>query len=268
MDKTSAASYTIVIPSRYASSRFPGKPLHPLNGQPMILHTVARARESAARDIVVATDDQRIAEVCHAAGVDVQMTDAAHPSGTDRIAEVARLRGWNHKRLIIGLQGDEPATPADHLDLLASNLDRFPQADMATLCMPITRLTDFNSVHRVKVVRDVQGMALYFSRAAIPARRDPQNSPDSAASQFPESFLHIGLYAYRCGYLLDYQGLASCALEQEEQLEQLRVLYHGGKIHVGEVEASDARGVDHPEDVPVLEGLLSRDYCAPAPGGS
>jgi len=253
-----AEPYTIVIPSRFGSSRFPGKPLHPLNGLPMILHTVARARESQAVEIVVATDDQRIASVCREADVDVQMTDAAHPSGTDRIAEVARVRGWAGERLIIGLQGDEPATPADHLDLLASNLARLPEADMATLCMPITQLADLNSKHRVKVVFDYQGMALYFSRASIPARRDQISAQNCTADLLPEAFMHIGLYAYRCAYLLDYHALQVCALEQEEQLEQLRVLYHGGRIHVGKVDASEARGVDHPDDVPVLEALLSR----------
>ena len=249
--------YTIVIPARFGSSRFPGKPLHLLNGQPMILHTVARARESAATDIVVATDDHRIEAVCQAAGVDVQMTDAAHPSGTDRIAEVASIRGWSVERMIIGLQGDEPATPAHHLDLLALNLNNVPEADMATLCMPITQVADFNSVHRVKVVRDHQGMALYFSRAPIPARRDSVTAVSATQNEFPEAFLHIGLYAYRCGYLLNYPTLQACVIEHEEQLEQFRVLYNGGKIHVGAVEASGARGVDHPEDVPVLEALLS-----------
>jgi len=122
-------SYTIVIPSRFSSSRFPGKPLHPLNGVPMILHTVERAKESTADEIIVATDDERIAEVCHAADVDVQMTDSAHPSGTDRIAEVATVRGWSEQKLIVGLQGDEPATPPNHLDLLAQNLSSADDAD-------------------------------------------------------------------------------------------------------------------------------------------
>ena len=159
--------------------------------------------------------------------------------------------------MIIGLQGDEPATPAHHLDFLALNLSNVLEADMATLCMPITQVADFNSVHRVKVVRDYQGMALYFSRAPIPARRDSTTAGSAVQNEFPEAFLHIGLYAYRCGYLMKYPTLQACVIEQEEQLEQLRVLYNGGRIHVGAVEASSARGVDHPEDVPVLEALLS-----------
>lgn len=266
--------YTIVIPARYASSRFPGKPLHLLNGKPMILHTVARARESAAEAVVVATDDERIRHVCAEAGVDVQMTDPGHPSGTDRIAEVARSRNWKQDRLIVGLQGDEPATPAHHLDLLAGNLERVVDADMATLCMPIQTVEDYRDANRVKVVRDSRDMALYFSRASIPVRRDlaavagstggldtgrPGNAEISA---FPDSFLHIGLYAYRCGYLLNYHALQACALEKEEQLEQLRVLYHGGKIHVGQVEPSRARGIDHPDDVAVLEPVLASQFNA------
>lgn len=251
--------YSIVIPSRYASSRFPGKPLHLLNGVPMILHTVARARESGAEEIVVATDNARIEKVCLEASVDVQMTRENHPSGTDRIAEVAGLRGWSEDRVIIGLQGDEPATPAHHLDLLAENLNSHASADMATLCMPIRHIDDYQNSRRVKVVRDIQGMALYFSRASIPARRDAILQSDS----FPESSLHIGLYAYRCAYLLHYPTLPPCMLENEEQLEQLRVLYNGGRIHVGMVEASDSRGVDHPDDVQALESVLAASFNYP-----
>jgi len=253
------SSYSIVIPSRYASSRFPGKPLHLLNGVPMILHTVARARESAADEIVVATDDERIRKVCLEASVDVQMTDENHPNGTDRIAEVAAKRRWPSDRVIVGLQGDEPATPAHHLDMLAENLKSHASADMATLCMPIRHVDDYQNTHRVKVVRDIHGMALYFSRASIPARRDAVQAGDP----FPESSLHIGLYAYRCAYLLHYPSLPPCVLEHEEQLEQLRVLYNGGRIHVGMVAASDSRGVDHPDDVQALESVLAKEFTKP-----
>jgi len=251
----SSTNYNIVIPSRYGSSRFPGKPLHPLNGVPMILHTVQRARSSSAAEIVVATDDERIEKVCRKASIDVQMTRVEHPSGTDRIAEVAKTRGWDEHTLVVGLQGDEPATPAHHLDLLAQNLAANRGADMATLCMPILQIEDYQNKHRVKVVRDKNGMALYFSRASIPVRRD-----EATDGSFPASALHIGLYAYRCSFLLQYPTLQHCLLEQEEQLEQLRVLYDGGKIHVGEVESSTARGVDHPDDVPVLEAVLREQF--------
>lgn len=250
--------YTIVIPARYASSRFPGKPLHLLNGVPMILHTAKRAAESNADSVVVATDDERIAAVCMDAGLDVEMTREDHPSGTDRIAEVAARRGWDAQRIVVGLQGDEPATSAEHLNLLANNLQSHDDADMATLCMQLHTLTDYQDPNRVKVVRDHRDMALYFSRASVPAQRDSllgNTAIDDGT--MPLSWLHIGLYAYRCGYLLRYQNLAPCALEQEENLEQLRVLYNGGRIHVGAVESSPSRGVDSPADVAILEAVLA-----------
>ena len=245
--------YNIVIPARYASSRFPGKPLFELRGKPMILHTVDRARESEASSIVVATDDERIAAVCEQADIEVHMTRADHPSGTDRIAEVAKSRGWASDITIVGLQGDEPATPANHLDFLAANLEKNADADMATLCMSITSEDDYQNPHRVKVVRDHRDMALYFSRAPIPWRRD-----STSTHGFPDAFLHLGLYAYRCEFLNAYSALGSCSIEDEEQLEQLRVLFHGGKIHVGLVPATIARGVDHPDDVPMVEAMLDK----------
>ncbi len=249
--------YTIVIPARYESSRFPGKPLHLLNGVPMLLHTAQRAAESEADSVVVATDDERIIAVCNEAGLDVEMTRKDHPSGTDRIAEVAARRGWDAGRIIVGLQGDEPATSADHLNALANNLQLHSDADMATLCMQLQSLVDYEDPNRVKVVRDHRDMALYFSRASLPAQRDSLlGNITIDDSTMPASWLHIGLYAYRCGYLLKYQNLEPCALEREENLEQLRVLYHGGRIHVGSVESSPSRGVDSPADVPILEAVL------------
>ena len=251
-----SSPYTIVIPARYASSRFPGKPLHLLNGIPMILHTAQRAAESSAGLVIVATDDQRIAELCLKADLDVEMTREDHPNGTDRIAEVARRRNWDAERIIVGLQGDEPATSAEHLDLLAANLQKHKDADMATLCMRIQSVTDYKDPNRVKVVRDSREMALYFSRASIPARRDALLSV-SSSNDMPEAWLHIGIYAYRNRFLVEYPALSPCALETEEQLEQLRVLYNGGRIHVGSVDSSPARGVDTPADVPMLEALLA-----------
>ena len=256
-ESTSALSYTIVIPARYASSRFPGKPLALLNGVPMILHTAQRAKESAANCVVVATDDERIALVCRDAGLDVEMTREDHPSGTDRIAEVAEHRGWEDERIIVGLQGDEPATSAEHLDLLASNLVAHDDADMATLCMQIHSVDDYLDPNRVKVIRDYRDMAMYFSRAAIPAHRSSLLGDAKLDEEaMPSAFLHVGLYAYRCRYLMTYKSLVPCEHEQVEQLEQLRVLHHGGRIHVGTVASSAARGVDSAADVPVLEALL------------
>lgn len=251
-----AQPYTIVIPARYASQRLPGKPLQLLNGVPMILHTARRAAESSAETVVVATDDERIASVCDNANLDVEMTRAEHPTGTDRIAEVATRRGWDANRIIVGLQGDEPATPAQHLDVLASNLQQHNDADMATLCMPIQSLDDYLDPNRVKVVRDHRDMAMYFSRAPIPAQRQRLLGNNTIPLEVPDAWLHIGLYAYRCDFLLKYPALGACGLESEEQLEQLRVLYRGGRIHCGGVEGSAVRGVDSPDDIPVLEEIL------------
>ena len=246
------AGYTIVIPARHGSSRFPGKPLHRLGGRPMVLHVLDRALESRARSVVVATDDERIGSVCRAAGADVEMTSPEHPSGTDRIAEVARRREWPAERVIVGLQGDEPATPPERLDALAANLVAHPEADMATFRAPIARREDWLDPMRVKVVTDAAGMALYFSRAPIPWRRDPTGRIDD----FPEAFAHVGLYAYRAGFLGRYASLEPSPLEREEQLEQLRVLHHGGRIHVGTLADSAVHGVDVPGDVPAAELAL------------
>lgn len=244
--------YAVVVPARFGSSRFPGKMLTPLlDGTAMVLHTWKRAVESRATEVVIATDDQRIADVCLAAGAEVEMTDARHPSGTDRIAEVATRRAWAEEKIIVGLQGDEPATPPAWLDLLANNLTRHAQADMATLAVPIDTSADYADPNRVKIVTDKHGMALYFSRAPIPWRRDKAQSDD-----FPPALLHLGLYAYRRGFLADYGAMPPAPIEEEEKLEQLRVLYEGGRIHVGTVKGR-TQGVDHPDDVAAAEQALT-----------
>lgn len=250
----SQADFKIVIPSRMSSTRFPGKPLHPLNGKPMLLHVIDRARESAASTIIVATDDERIQALCNEVKVQVEMTDPSHISGTDRIAEVAQRLAWSDDTIIVGLQGDEPGTSAQSLNALANNLNANSDADMATYCTPVSDIQEYNNVNRVKVVRDYRGMALYFSRASIPYRRD-----NDSRSEFPDAFIHVGLYAYRCHYLNRFSTLAPAYLEEQEQLEQLRVLYNGGRIHV-DVIAEVAAGVDHIEDVAAIEDILRNRY--------
>jgi len=217
-----------------------------------------RAQQSGAESVVVATDHADIEAVCKEHQLDVQMTNADHPSGTDRIREVALQREWSDDTIIVGLQGDEPATPPAHLDLLAGNLAARPEANMATLCTRLLSREDYLNPDRVKVVFNSDGYAMYFSRSPIPAQRD-SNASDGAASDtnLPLSYLHIGLYAYRCNYLKAYGKLAPALLEQTEQLEQLRVLYNGGKIHAAEVEASQAIGVDRLEDVARVEQLMA-----------
>ncbi len=247
----SIPSYAIVIPARFGSSRFPGKMLAPvLDGTPLVLHAWQRACESAASQVIIATDDGRIASVCADAGAEVEMTDAAHPSGTDRIAEVATRRAWDTSQVIVGLQGDEPATPPEWLDVLATNLASHPDADMATLAVAIDNSNDYHDPNRVKLVTDRRGMALYFSRAPIPWRRDASDDSD-----VPEALLHVGLYAYRRSFLSDYESMPSAQLEQEEKLEQLRALYEGRRIHVGMVRGQ-SQGVDHPDDLADAEQAL------------
>lgn len=250
-----ANPYSIVIPARMASSRFPGKPLHEINGKPMLAHVVDRARESNATTIVVATDSQQIVDCCHDIRVDVEMTDAAHVSGTDRIAEVATRLNWSEDTIIVGLQGDEPATEPSHLDQLASNLAESPTANMATYAIPLHSLDDFNNPDRVKVVLDANNLALYFSRASIPHYRDTE-----ALQGETPAFIHVGLYAYRCGYLRQFAQTPPAPLEVTEQLEQLRVLYNGGRIHVGVLKQAVASGVDRIEDVSAVAELLAQKF--------
>ncbi|MBX2836398.1 MAG: 3-deoxy-manno-octulosonate cytidylyltransferase [Gammaproteobacteria bacterium] len=250
-------SYNIVIPARIGSSRFPGKPLHRINGHPMLAHVVQRARESAADQVIVATDDEKILQCCEDIGVDAMMTDAAHVSGTDRIAEVAEKLRWNSDTIIVGLQGDEPATEPAHLDRLAQNLRGSSIASMATFCVPVSSENDLKNPDRVKVVMDCDNLALYFSRAPIPYARDKQGLSHLAA------YVHVGLYAYRCGFLHKFSKTPPAALEVLEQLEQLRVLANGGRIHVDVLEKAHAAGVDRMEDVEAVAKLLRERFQQP-----
>ncbi len=231
----------IVIPARYASTRLPGKPLLRETGKYLIQHVYERARLSRAEQVVVATDDARIAEAVREFGGRVEMTRADHPSGTDRVAEVARRLDAD---VIVNLQGDEPLIEPSSLDLLPELLHRDPDADVATLATPIESLEQWRDPACVKVVCDACGRALYFSRSPIPCVRDGE--PDLARR--PPLFLqHLGLYAYRRHFLLSLALLPPEPLEETERLEQLRVLALGRKIHVGVI-AHAGRGVDTPAD--------------------
>jgi len=256
MNSETQSGFHVVVPARYASSRFPGKPLHPLLGKPMVLHVVERAKASKAESVVVATDDERIASVCRQAGADVVMTREDHPSGTDRIAEVAQVKQWPASARIVGLQGDEPGMPSAHIDRLAENLLTHPDAAMATLCFKAQSVAEWVNPDRVKVVRDQRGMALYFSRAAIPHHRD---GVGNGSSNVPSDVrIHIGIYAYRANFLACYSELQTSALESLEQLEQLRVLDAGYKLHVDEVNEAVAHGVDRLEDVASMEKIMQK----------
>jgi len=225
MNTDANAGFHVVIPARFASTRFPGKPLHPLLGKPMILHVVERANASGAQSVVVATDDDRIAEVCANADVEVVMTRADHLSGTDRIVEVAKRKNWQGSTRIVGLQGDEPGMPSSHIDRLAANLNQHPDAAMATLCFPVQSYEDWQNPDRVKVVKDHKGMALYFSRSPIPFLRDSDAAPTAVPS---DACIHIGIYAYRAEFLNLYASLKSAT----------------------------AHGVDRPDDVLAMEKIL------------
>jgi 3-deoxy-manno-octulosonate cytidylyltransferase (CMP-KDO synthetase) len=235
-----------VIPARFGATRFPGKPLAPIAGKPMIQHIVERARQAPSlTEVVVATDDERIVRAVEGFGGTAVMTSAAHRSGTDRIAEVARQR---EAAVFLNIQGDEPLVHAEQLDALAKFLLAHRAVPMATLMTPITRPDDIHSPHVVKVVADQDGYALYFSRAPIPFARD--------ASQPVTYWKHLGLYGYQRDFLLRFPHLSPTPLELLEQLEQLRALQHGFRIKVLET-PHDTVAVDTPEDVPKVEAILA-----------
>lgn len=244
-----SVAFKVVIPARLASSRLPGKPLLDIAGKPMIAHVCQRALEADAEQVVVATDDQRIADVVNGLGLQAVMTDPHHPSGTERIAEVARRLNWSPETLVVNLQGDEPMMPPAPIHQVAQALAEQSAAGIATLAAPITDSAEVFNPNAVKVVIDAAGYALYFSRAAIPWHRDA--FPDQASralQQFPY-WRHIGMYAYRVDFLQRYCQWPASPLETVEALEQLRILWHGEKIRVQTVEHAPEAGVDTAEDL-------------------
>lgn len=241
--------FRVIIPSRHASTRLPGKPLLEIGGKPMIQHVYERALESGAAEVVVATDDERIRSVALGFGAHVCMTATHHPSGTDRLAEVARLMGYADDQIIVNLQGDEPLMPPALIRQVAENLQAHTQASIATLCERIKTAGELFDPHLVKVVMDKQGYALYFSRAAIPWDRDAFTATTGELPARSEHYRHIGLYAYRAAFLQDYVQWPPCVLEQTESLEQLRALWQGRKIHVAEALEPPGIGVDVEEDL-------------------
>jgi 3-deoxy-manno-octulosonate cytidylyltransferase (CMP-KDO synthetase) len=248
--------FAVIIPARYASTRLPGKPLLKLAGKAMIQHVHERALESGAGHVVIATDDERIRAAAESFGADVVMTAASHPSGTDRLAEVIEDRGFAEDLIVVNLQGDEPTMPAALIRQVAENLSRYDTASVSTLCEPITTAADLFDPHVVKVVSDINGMALTFSRAAIPWDRDAFSVTTEELPQRSAHFRHIGLYAYRAGFIRRYVQWPPCALEQMESLEQLRVLWQGHRIHVGVAIEAPGHGVDTEHDLQRAEQLL------------
>jgi len=239
----SQQNFHVVIPARYASSRFPGKPLVLLAGRTVLEHVWRQATQCHAADVVVATDDERIAAAARGMGADVLMTRASHRSGTERAAEVAEVRGWADDDVVVNVQGDAPLIPPSAIDQVAELLAAWPGAAISTLCTPIRAIEDYRSSHVVKVVCDRDGRALYFSRSPIPA------SSHSGPADVPESFRHVGLYAYRAGPLRRIAAAPACALEVSESLEQLRALWLGLEIRVALARDLLGPDVDTPEDL-------------------
>lgn len=243
-------SYTVIVPARYASARLPGKPLLDLNGKPMIQRVWERARAAGARRVLIATDDERIRRVARDFGAEVAMTRADHPSGTDRLGEAIERLQLSDEEIVVNVQGDEPLIPPAVLDQVAANLQGAPDASLATLCERIADPATLRDPNAVKVVFDRRGFALYFSRAAIPWPRD--HDWDGGLMPAGEWYRHLGIYAYRAGFLRRYRRWPVAALERIECLEQLRAQSHGERIHVALACASVPRGVDTPDDLHAL----------------
>ncbi len=248
-------NFIVVIPARYESSRLPGKPLADIAGKPMIVHVMERARVSGALRVIVATDHPDVVQAVEQAGGEACLTRATHHSGTERLAEVIERHNFADDSIIVNVQGDEPLIPAEIINQVAENLVGC-QAGMATLAVPITRFEEALNPNVVKVVKDTQGYALYFSRAPIPWERE-RFSP---ALQNPGDYFlrHIGIYAYRAGFIRRYVNWLPSQLEKIELLEQLRVLWYGEKIHVAVARVLPEAGVDTPEDLNRVREILSK----------
>lgn len=248
--------YAIVIPARYASERLPGKALLDLGGVPMVCRVLERARAAGASEVVVATDDPRIVDAVEAAGGEAVLTSAEHSSGSDRIAECARIRGWDDDRVLVNLQGDEPLMPAACLDQVASLLAQAPDAAAATLCWPIETGRQVADPNVVKVVFDDCGNALWFSRSPIPHARGFDH-PQAALEAGQRWYRHLGLYAYRCGALSAFAALPPAPLETAERLEQLRFLENGRRIRIAIAAQAIPAGVDTAEDLALARAAFA-----------
>jgi 3-deoxy-manno-octulosonate cytidylyltransferase (CMP-KDO synthetase) len=250
-------SFSVIIPARLGATRLPGKPLLDIAGKPMIQHVFERARESGAQQVIIATDSAEIEAAAQQFGAQSFLTSVDHQSGTDRIAEVAEKLSLAEDHIVVNLQGDEPLMPAAVIHQVAENLAACPAASMSTVCTPITTTAELFDPHVVKVVKDEQGLALYFSRASIPWDREAFANTAEVMPDNAVHFRHIGLYAYRAGFLRAYSQWSPCPLEQTESLEQLRALWHGHRIHVAEAIEVPQAGVDTERDLDVVRAVLA-----------
>lgn len=250
--------FTVVIPARFGSSRLPAKPLKDIAGQTMIERVYRQAIQSRAERVVVATDDERIAEMVRGFGGEVCMTLASHPSGTDRLQEVASRLGLADSEIVVNVQGDEPLIPPAVINQVAENLSRATAAAVATLSEPIHSAADFLNPNIVKLVTDRAGFALYFSRASIPWPRDSFAASRESLPVSPLFQRHIGIYAYRVSVLNQFVTWPPAPLENLECLEQLRVLWNGERIHVAEAVEPVPGGIDTEADLERVRQLLAR----------
>jgi len=248
--------FNVVIPARYASTRLPGKPLADILGLPMVVRVAAQASDSGADDVVVATDDARIVEAVETAGYSALLTRPDHPSGSDRVMEVAGLRGWADDAVVINVQGDEPLIPPAVIRQVAASLEQDQSLAAATLCEKVTTKNTVFNPNAVKVVRRLDGQALYFSRAPVPYARDAFSSDAVELPPGEHWWRHIGIYAYRVWALQRFVDLPPARLEQLESLEQLRLLENGMAIHVEEACAPVPGGVDTPADLERVRATL------------
>jgi len=253
--------FDVLIPARLASTRLPNKPLADIGGLPMIVRVARRAAQSAARSVTVAADDAVIVAACTEHGIAALLTGAHHASGSDRLAEAARLLGFSGARIVVNVQGDEPMIDPALIDACADLLGQRGDCAMSTAAHPIASAADFANPNIVKVVRDAGGTALYFSRAPIPWPRDragvyDPHEPGAAALR------HVGLYAYRADFLQRYPQLPPSPLEAIEQLEQLRVLWHGERIAVHVGHGEPGIGIDTPADLEAVRALFAANAGA------
>jgi 3-deoxy-manno-octulosonate cytidylyltransferase (CMP-KDO synthetase) len=280
----SVPSFVAVVPARLGSTRLPDKPLADIGGKPMVVHVAERARASGAARVIVASDSQRVCDAVAGHGFDIMLTRADHPSGTDRLAEVATHLGWPDDLIVVNVQGDEPLIDPALISGVAAHLAAHPDCDIATAAHPIDSRAEIFDPNAVKVVVDARGVALYFSRAPIPWFRDDYRPDAIAAACAPVDtgltaglaaasdrrtpaphqavspvYRHIGIYAYRAGFLRAFPGLSVSPLEQAESLEQLRALWHGKRIAVTITAFAPPPGVDTPQDLERARAAFAAD---------
>ena len=249
-----SVSFRVVIPARYAATRLPGKPLVDIGGKSMVQYVYDRAVESGALHVIVATDDDRVIAACRKFGAESRMTSEEHASGTDRVAEVCVLEGWSAADVVVNLQADEPLMPPSLIRQVAGLLEDFEESEMATLACPVQTMDEYSNPNVVKLVRDTEGNALYFSRAPIPFDRDAQRS--SSAGRCQDALRHLGIYSYRVATLLKLSSAAPCRIEEIEKLEQLRALWNGIRIRVGMTEEPPGPGVDSEDDLKEVRHII------------